>query len=161
FGNGGVVSVNLGNVSNAGAESVALQSDGKILLGGFKHFFEQGFALVRLTPTGALDTTFGGDGVVITQSGIGPAGNEAISAIAVQPDGTIVAAGAALPSGSGSATYALLRFTPDGSLDSTFDGDGRAFPTVPGVPGGTLDGVALAPNGKIVAGGLAVVPGGD
>jgi uncharacterized delta-60 repeat protein len=156
FDGDGVVSVNLG-ASSAVARTVAVQADGKIVLGGLKQFFEEGFALVRLTQTGALDTTFGGDGVVITPSGISP--GDGVRDVAIQADGKIVAVGVAVPAGSGFGTFALLRYNPDGSLDTTFDGDGRAFPTVPGRPGGGLDGVAVAPNGKIVAVGGAVVPG--
>src|SRR5947199_278994 len=65
---------------------------------------------------GALDTTFGGDGKVTTRFIAGPAGAEGV---AIQANGKIVAAGSA------GQKFALARYNRDGTLDSTFGGDGK------------------------------------
>ncbi|MCP4901215.1 MAG: hypothetical protein GY906_29960, partial [bacterium] len=52
-------------------------------------------------------------------------GESSANAVAVQPDGKIVVAGS---SHNGSDfDFAVVRMTPEGNLDTTFDGDGRAF----------------------------------
>ena len=55
--------------------------------------------------------------------------NDLGHAVILQGDGKIVAAGLAYPVGSGTDEYAFARYNPDGSLDPSFDGDGRV--TVP------------------------------
>ena len=80
------------------------------------------FALARYHPNGTLDTTFGVDGLVITNFG----GGSAAFAVALQLDGKIVAAG---PTSDPSidfraGNFALARYHPNGSLDTTFSGDG-------------------------------------
>src|SRR5919106_53697 len=71
-------------------------------------------------PPGDLDPTFDGDGKVTTDF----AGNrDRALAVAIQGDAKIVAAGRATVSGNDN--FALARYNPDGSLDATFDGDGK------------------------------------
>jgi uncharacterized delta-60 repeat protein len=67
---------------------------------------------------GILDETFNGSGMVVTEFS---AYNDTASATALQPDGKILVAGTAYDEG-----FALVRYNPDGSLDVTFDGDGKA-----------------------------------
>ena len=71
-----------------------VQPDGKILMGGGSH---QGngvkFALSRFMPDGSLDASFGSGGRVATQVGSPPSLDEAFYALALQPDGKIVAVG--------------------------------------------------------------------
>jgi uncharacterized delta-60 repeat protein len=111
------------------ASAVAVQPDGKIIAAGSSYDPDLAF-LVRYESTGALDTTFGGDGIVDTVPLV-PAD------VAVQDDGKIVVAG------NGS----VARFSPDGTLDTSFGGDGIAS-----VPRFFLSvsGVAIQPDGKIV-----------
>ena len=70
-------------------------------------------------PPGDLDTTFDGDGKVIT-SFVG--GIDRARAVAIQGDGKIVAAGEA---NVGTFDFALARYNTDGSLDTIFSGDGK------------------------------------
>jgi uncharacterized delta-60 repeat protein len=79
---------------------------------------------------GDLDPSFDGDGIVTTVVGGGGA-----EALAILPNGKIVAAGGG-----------LARYLPDGSLDSVFDGDGKV------TTGGGV-GVAIQSNGRIVTAG--------
>ena len=97
-------------------QAVVVQPDGRILAGGF--FASFGFALARFRPNGSLDTSFSGDGVATTNR-LNASG---ISAIALQPNGKIVAAGSAFD-GTGRLDFALARFLPNGKLDQSF-GDG-------------------------------------
>ena len=98
------------------------------------------------TPNGSLDTSFSGDGKLTTDFGFG-ADDEA-NGVAVQGDGKIVAAGVA----SGGATgddFALTRYNPNGSLDTTFSGDGKRRTNFGGDD--MANGVALQVDGRIVA----------
>jgi uncharacterized delta-60 repeat protein len=80
--------------------------------------------------------------------------------VALQPDGRIVAAGFAGATGS---NFALARYSPNGSLDTTFSGDGKQTTNVgvvdsdSGSDGGAA-GVALQGDGKIVLAGLGRGP---
>jgi uncharacterized delta-60 repeat protein len=103
--------------SNETGWAVAIQSDGKIVQAGESGFgVTADFALARYNPDGSLDSTFDSDGRVTTDI-VG--GNDRGAGIALQPDSKIIVAGTA------SADIALARYNPDGSLDATFDGDGK------------------------------------
>lgn len=97
FDGDGKVSVNIGNnAANATdlANAIALQLDGKIIVGGESDFTftERDWVLVCLTTDGVLDTSFGVGGKVQTAFG-GNNSNEAINAIAVEASGRITAVG--------------------------------------------------------------------
>lgn len=131
FGQNGVTA-DPGFSGNVSATAVAIQPDRKIIAGGrvpapspAGNF--PGFGLVRYLPNGAIDTTFGTNGRVITSfyeySGTFATMND----IAVLPDGKIVVAGSVrVPDGS-SAQYVIfvIRYNANGSLDTTFNGNGR------------------------------------
>jgi uncharacterized delta-60 repeat protein len=144
--------------------AVAIQTGGKIVVGGHASAADPGttncggagldFALARYNADGSLDQSFGDDGMVVTDFGEADDGSsENIFALAIQPDGKIVAAGSALldPNSFESADFALARFNPDGTLDQGFDGDGRVTTNFGGFD--TPFGTVLKPNGAIVAAG--------
>jgi uncharacterized delta-60 repeat protein len=79
------------------ASSVALQFDGKIVVGGTS---EGDFAVARYNADGTLDTSFGDGGKVTTDLG----GADRINALVLQPDGAIAVAG------EGNAQFALARY---------------------------------------------------
>jgi uncharacterized delta-60 repeat protein len=92
FGDGGKVTTSISSSYDFG-HSVAVQSDGKIVVAGYSggiYPANADFALARYTAAGALDTSFGSGGKVITP--IGSAYDEGRS-VAVQSDGKIVVAG--------------------------------------------------------------------
>jgi uncharacterized delta-60 repeat protein len=145
FGNSGVVTTNIGQ--NDFASAVALQSDGKIVLAGSvtDEMVREGFALVRYTPTGTLDLNFGHNGIVTTFIGVNAAGY----ALVLQPDNKIVVAGVA------KGGFALVRYYPNGNLDSTW-GNGGIVTTTFGSGKWVESGKAvLQPDGKIVMAGSA------
>jgi len=130
------------------ADHVAIQADASIVVAGTAGYFGRNarFALVRYTSSGTLDTTFSGDGKLTTNF---TAGFDGAFAVEVQPsDQRIVAVGQA------GLNMGLVRYSPDGTLDTTFSGDGRATANfTAGLD--YADDVALAADGKIVAAGSA------
>ena len=152
----GVNGMTLALTGDAGALDVLVQPDGKILMGGRSGHGYGPFALVRLNPDGGFDTTFDGDGVVTTGSGFVEE-NAGIRGLALDADGKIVATGVAQDWAI--VVASVLRYNPDGSLDTTFGDDGRVYTTVPGA--GTFAGedVAVQADGKIVVIGGVGFPG--
>jgi uncharacterized delta-60 repeat protein len=145
FGGDGKVTTAVGG--DNGAYAIALQPDGKIVAAGYSFVTNNDFALARYNPDdGSLDTSFDTDGIVTTAVG---GSHDFARAITLQPDGKIVVAG--YSNIGGNSNFALARYNPNGSLDMSFDGDGKVT-TVVG--GGSDDGayaIALQPDGKIVA----------
>jgi len=85
FDGDGVAVALFGDGTNATATSVALQGDKVVVAGSL----DGDFALARFDADGRPDPTFGTDGRVVTDMG----GADALAALAVQPDGRLVAAG--------------------------------------------------------------------
>ena len=108
------------------AFSVLIQTDGKIVAVGSANdpvnFYD--FAAVRYLSNGTIDTSFGVAGKVSTDFRGG--GFDRAHSAALQPDGSIVAAGFAITVSGGSENFAVARYNSSGVLDATFSGDGRA-----------------------------------
>ena len=98
--------------------ALAIQSNGKILIAGSTG---SDFVAARFNTNGSLDNTFDGDGIVITSVGISNAADA--TSMEIQTDGKIVLAGFAFV-GAG-RDFALVRYNTNGSLDNTFDSDGK------------------------------------
>ncbi len=150
FGVGGKVTTFLsGHNDNDHAESVVVQPDGRIVVAGRSEVGPNyDFAVVRYNSDGSLDTTFDSDGKVTTPI---RSGGDWAYGVKIQPDGKIVVAGNA---SDGSADFAVVRYNQDGSLDLTFDGDGKVTtPVFVGSDG--AQSVAIQPDGKIVLAGFA------
>jgi uncharacterized delta-60 repeat protein len=131
------------------AHGVAIQGDGKIVLAGrsTNGGGSTNFALARLNPDGSLDTTFDGDGMLTTNFFGGVDEGHAVAIYG----STILVAGFAQVSGF-NYDFALARYNPNGSFDTTFDGDGKVTTDFFGGDDGALS-MALQPDGKIVAAG--------
>jgi uncharacterized delta-60 repeat protein len=147
FGDDGMVRTNMSDDSDVGL-GVALQSDGKIVTAGVAGGLDPWFALTRHHPNGVLDTTFSGDGRVLTRFGGAPA--EAHD-LAIQENGRIVAAGLAF---APDWAFALARYRVNGNLDDTFGGDGRVRTEFSQNIDQAND-VAIQTDGRIVAAGMA------
>ena len=107
FGTNGIVTTAIGT-SNALANGVAIQSNGKIVAAGYSsNGSNYDFALARYTTSGSLDSTFGTGGIVTTAIGTG---NDIAHGVAIQSDGKIVAAGSSYISGSSSYDFSLVRY---------------------------------------------------
>lgn len=110
FGNNGKTIVNIGNGVEE-VRSIAIQSDGKILLAGSTMGTGYDFALVRLNSTGSLDNSFDGDGKVTTNIG---AGDDFGSAVAIQNDGKVLLAGRTMTGAKGD--FAVVRYNGTGTV---------------------------------------------
>src|SRR5437763_533641 len=123
FGTNGVVTTALGS-SHSYANSLAIQSNGKIIAAGYASYSQTGpdFALVRYTANGKLDSTFGSGGVVTTDFG----GADHGAGLVLQGDGKLVVAGVTMPpNGAGPDMVALARYNANGSLDASFGSGGK------------------------------------
>ena len=147
FGAGGLVTTDFDSRDDFGV-GAALQPDGKIVVAGnsglFGEFFNIDFALTRYNPNGSLDSVFGSGGRVRTDLGT-PV--DAASAVAVQPDGKLVAAG--LSGGN----FAVVRYTSNGLVDPAFGVEGVA--TADFGASDQPNAVIIQPDGRIVVAGLS------
>ncbi|MEU9160943.1 calcium-binding protein [Streptomyces sp. NPDC048424] len=130
------------------ANGVAVQPDGKIVVVGSSAAPDSAglFTVVRYRIDGSLDTGFDGDGIVLTDFGTG--GPQEAFAVTVQADGGILAVGMS------GAEVALARYHADGSLDTSFDGDGKATTAFAGGAATAFD-VTTQADGRIVIAGRA------
>ena len=134
---------------NDAAYSVALQSDGKIVVAGrCSNGTHTDFCLARYLASGALDMSLNSTGTVITTIG---SGNDVARGVALQPDGKIVVAGYC----SNGTTYdfCLARYLASGTLDVSFNGSGTVITPI-GVGDDYAISFALQPDGKIIVAGV-------
>ena len=139
-----------------GATAVAIAAGGRIVVAGStSNGITSRSAMARYLTNGRLDRSFGGDGRVTTD--VSPSG-EQLSGLAILPDGRIVAAGWAEVSLV--PVFSAVRYTQNGRLDPTFDGDGISRVDV--APGGDrANAVALVDGGSLVLAGSAAAGGRD
>lgn len=129
---------------------VAVQSDGKIVaVGQGFDGSKDVFYICRLNADGAFDTSFGGTGEVEhTISGDNCRAHD----VAIMPDGRIVSVGTSYSDATTKFDAVAVCYLADGTLDNSFDGDGKAI-----FVWSFLDDIALAvvvqPDGKVVMGG--------
>jgi uncharacterized delta-60 repeat protein len=149
FGTAGVVTSTF-ELSNNPA-GVAVQPDGKILVGGnCSDSIHNSFALARYTASGVLDTTFGANGVVTTT--LGTSDCNAYDMVR-QADGKIVMGGYA--NSLLGNDFALLRYTASGAIDTAFGTNGVVTTTAGVGNDHSLYRIVLQSNGKIVVSGYA------
>ncbi len=157
FGTGGLKVISHGfNLSSGRA--VAVQPDGKIVIGGFAQRVstspKEEFEIDRLNADGSLDTSFNNG---FTTVDFGTPKNQEINALAIQGDGKIVAAGEIDDGTIPSANYAVARFNADGTPDTSFSSDGKTTATF-GSDGREGFGVAMEADGKIIVAGAPAGP---
>ena len=138
FSGNGIVIMNTGQESLG--FSLTVQPDGKILVAGSCDDGNAGgdFLLVRYNANGSLDSSFSGDGIVVTDFG----GLDIGFSVTTQSDGKI------LVGGSSSNHFALARYNANGSLDSSFSGDGLVITDLGSSAVGSH--VVVQPDGKIL-----------
>ncbi len=131
------------------ARSVIQQADGKLVLSGWSsNGANLDFSLIRLNTNGTLDTSFDGDGKLLVPVGTG---NDQSLSVIQQADGKLVVAGTS-PNGLNS-DFSLIRLNTNGTLDTSFDGDGKLTVGVTGSDAGTS--VIQQADGKLVVAGLS------
>jgi uncharacterized delta-60 repeat protein len=139
-----------------GAFAVAIQSNGKIVAAGYMwNGTDYDFAVYRYLANGTLDSTFSGDGMA--RFGFGAGRQDFAGGLVIQVDGKIVVAGESGDVDYVNNNFAVARLNPNGSLDTTFSGDGRQITNMGGDD--YAYGVALQADGKIVVVGEKGIPG--
>lgn len=145
------------------ATSVAIDAAGNILVAGFAEkgaAYAGDFAIARLTPSGALDPNFGGDGRVTVPFDLGGTFDDEVLELIVAPDGSIYMTGAASANGY---DFAVVKLLPDGTPDPSYGNGGKV--TIPFDLGGDNNdipyGAALQADGKLVLVGYVPVSATD
>jgi uncharacterized delta-60 repeat protein len=130
--------------------TLALQPDGKVLIGGNFTIYNSNFAasdyVMRLNADGTRDTSFnaGGSGA-----------NNIVRALAVQANGKILIGGIFTAyNGDTAASDCVMRLNADGTRDTTFNTNGTGVNSIVYV-------VALQPEGKVLIGGYFTAYNGD
>jgi uncharacterized delta-60 repeat protein len=134
------------------ARAIALQGDGKIVVAGeYRTGGPRNFMVARFNPDGTVDNTF----ALVGQNIIDFAGgDDYANAVAIAPDGKIVVAGTVW---SGARmVFGVARFNDDGTLDTSFDGDGKRLYEFVAGPTHWASGVAVQSDRKIVVSGYLV-----
>ena len=170
FGTGGFVTTNFGlgpNFQNYG-QSIAIQTDGKIVMGGYIFDNSSGgtstnhFALARYNTDGSLDTSFGTLGYVVTPNFASGSNDQGFS-IGIQSDGKILMCGQTTASSTLASPYnfVLARYNTNGTLDTTSFGGGLGYVITnfslinSQYLQSTANSLVIQPDGKIVLGGTA------
>ncbi len=147
FGLGGMAFASFPTASISSINSLLVEQDGSIVVGGNAVGNTNDWALLRFTAAGRPDPTFGNSGAVLTTFG---KSQETVNSLAEQPDGKILAVGDASPQASGG--FDLARYNADGSLDTTFGAGGTLTTNFADGHANAL-GLAIDTGGKIVIGG--------
>ncbi len=162
FGTGGMQNYDAtGTGTDDNAVSVAIQSDGKIVIFGDINSIAglSDYGILRINSDGSIDTSFGTNGVVrIDISGAGS--YEQPNALALQSDGKIILTGASTTAGN--ANFTTVRLNTNGSLDAGFGAGGIVMTDVNG--GGFSDyarDVLIQSDGKIVVTGSIEATAGN
>jgi uncharacterized delta-60 repeat protein len=149
FNGSGEVTSNFGNSDNA--ISVALQTNGKILVGGYytNQQYNSHFEIARYNANGSIDSSFNGTGVAGTNFG---STEEIFASLAVQSNGKIIAGGYIYTT-NGFDDLALARFNVSGGIDSSFGLYGQVLDSIGNGNYNFLNCLTLESNGQILSGG--------
>jgi uncharacterized delta-60 repeat protein len=148
FGNGGMIEHIIPG-DRFDASNATFDSSGRILVSGA----EFGFKVARFTPNGFLDTTFGNGGSVTYNISGSKRGRSGVGSVATQwVNGTerIVLGGGSASGPSAPGTYALMRFTDAGAVDTTFGNSGVVLTNFYNTGDGIRD-IAIDSQNRIVA----------
>ncbi|MFI5381955.1 MAG: delta-60 repeat domain-containing protein, partial [Tepidisphaerales bacterium] len=138
FNGSGMVSTDINSHSTDSGNAVVILPNGKTVAAGTSN---SDFAIARYNVDGTLDTTFNSTGKVTVD--IGSYTADEAYAMAVQSDGKIVVAG------TSNGDFAVIRLNTDGSLDTTFDGNGKETIDINNGATDAAYAVALSPDGDI------------
>jgi uncharacterized delta-60 repeat protein len=138
-----------------GVYDLAVQPDGKIVAVGALYTAYEDFAVTRVNADGTADTSFNGTGAAIVHfNDLSLATAFSVKALS---DGKLLVAGTVMPTapafGGNSLAFALAKFNPDGTLDTTFNGAGTLVAALG--PASTVNhsGLAVQSDGSIVMAG--------
>jgi uncharacterized delta-60 repeat protein len=150
FGTSGVV--DLPNGSGFIGKSLALQTDGKIVVACESKIGTGNFVVIRTNSNGSIDNTFGTGGTVTTTVGTG---HSFAKSLVLQTDGKILVAGSAKDNALDA--IGMVRYNSNGSLDNTFDTDGKVLTNF-GPTNVAVTSAAIQPDGRIYVTGNTISP---
>jgi uncharacterized delta-60 repeat protein len=162
FGTDGKVITTFSSQYSLGYE-IVVQADQKIVVAGTTapslSSFLSDFALARYNSDGSLDPTFGLGGIVITDFF---SFSDGARSLVQQRDGKLIAAGFTATAPGGQSDFALARYYPDGTLDTTFgpNGDGKVSTDFSG-DSDQLQSITLQRDGAIVVAGFIYLETGE
>jgi uncharacterized delta-60 repeat protein len=130
-----------------GVSGIALQPDGKIVVSGTTY---DNYVIVRFQANGAIDSSFGNNGRVVTYGGLY---ETQCNAVAVQSNGKILFTGCGWYNGD--VAFMTICYTSNGNIDSSFGMNGRAY-WQPGTA--VAHDIKVLPNGKILLAGGTIFP---
>ncbi len=139
--------------------SIVVQSDDKIVVAGFTYVNDYDYLILRCNSNGSIDSSFNSIGYTITSIGSSGNGDDLAFDAALQVDGKIVITGRSLFDGN--TELSACRYNPNGSLDSTFNSDGKFVFAYDNVSYEQANGVEIGYDGKICLGGFTSVPGNN
>jgi uncharacterized delta-60 repeat protein len=150
FGTSGVTTESVGAASQGKVLDLVFQPDGgggpRILAAGsISSSGPFSVGITRLTASGQVDTTFGVNGLVTSQTG-----NFSPNVLAIQNDGKVVALGTTFLSLESALFFSLIRINPDGTNDPGFAFTGAGSSGNPAT-------MTLQPDGKILVAGAGLV----
>lgn len=134
--------------TNSQANTVVLQPDGKIIAGGAVSA-TMAFLTMRFNTDGSVDSSFGNNGQVVTSFKTGGALGTSISSIILDKKGRITVVGPSKNYDNGQ----VVRYLPNGSLDSSFNGTGKLQLNKYGYSYLYPSEILLQPNNKMVISG--------
>lgn len=147
FGNGGIAVLSL----TPGDETIGgmgVQSDGSIVIvGTTQNVPNYDMFAARFTPSGALDEGFGTGGIVVVSTSLG---SDGANDLVIQPDDAVLISGRSGHVGGMGAAVAVVRLTPDGSLDPVFGDGGIVRTPIPDAPQPAGYAVDLQPDGRVI-----------
>jgi uncharacterized delta-60 repeat protein len=154
FGGDGRVRTLIGYQS--GANAVAVDAQGRIVIAGWSFPqnppYDESFTIARYETNGSPDAAFGTRGRVRTSFGSPDQWDSSALAMAIDSQGQIVATGVSeAPDGSGRTRSAMARYKPNGTLDTSFSGNGKLTPPTGG-------GLAVDSRNRIVVSGARGTP---
>lgn len=149
FGTNGKIYYNIPTKNLCVAESIAIQSDGNLLIAGHA---DGDFAILKYNSNGTLDTTFGNSGYSTTDFGNF---QDKSYALAIQNDNKIILAGHGYEAGNtGLFHAAIARYNANGTLDTTFSSDGKMVLPMAIYSDG-IESMFIQPDGKLLFGGYS------
>ena len=162
FGNAGSVLTSIPGEAVLGM-AIEVSPDGEIFAAGAVYQngmdLKRSYVLLKYSANGIQDTSFGTNGMVKDSVFTDPQISEIPLVVKIQPDGKIVVGGNGQNYNVGPETETpyLLRFNPDGSVDTTFGDNGKIVGALVGFNG--INAVSFTPGGKIIASGYSYVSG--